>query len=64
MKEGALYVDTFSNKKETDIIIKEIENHLSNDGLQYTFNNSYPTASMTLSDESAIFITTRSPNFF
>ena len=38
-----------------------IENHLSNDGLQYTFNNQYPQSSMVLSDESAIFITTRNP---
>ena len=36
-----------------------IENHLSTDGLQYTFNNVYPTAAMPLSDETAIFITTR-----
>jgi hypothetical protein len=27
-------------------------------GLEYTFNNQYPTESMTLSDETAIFITT------
>ena len=38
-----------------------IENHLSNDGLQYTFNNQYPQTSMILSDETAIFITTRNP---
>ena len=38
-----------------------IENHLSNDGLQYTFNNQYPQSSMVLNDESAIFITTRNP---
>ena len=36
-----------------------IENHLGNDGLQYTFNNVYPTAAMSLSDETAIFITTK-----
>ena len=36
-----------------------IENHLCSDGLQYTFNNSYHPAAMTLSDETAIFITTR-----
>ncbi|MBS83182.1 MAG: hypothetical protein CMD65_03510, partial [Gammaproteobacteria bacterium] len=38
-----------------------IENHLSDIGLQYTFNNEYPTASMPLSDNTAIFITTRNP---
>ena len=38
-----------------------IENHLSTIGLQYTFNNEYPTAAMTLSDNKAIFITTRNP---
>ena len=36
-----------------------IENQLANDGLQYTYNNSYHQAAMTLHDESAIFITTR-----
>ena len=35
-----------------------IENELGNQGLQYTFNNQYPTASMPLSDGDAIFITT------
>ena len=38
-----------------------IENHLSNDGLQYTYNNQYPQTSMILNDETAVFITTRSP---
>ncbi len=38
-----------------------IENHLSNDGLQYTYNNEYPQTSMLLSDQTAIFITTRNP---
>jgi len=38
-----------------------IENHLADDGLQYTFNNNYPTAAMELQDESAIYITTESP---
>ena len=37
-----------------------IENHLGNDGLQYTFNNVYPTAAMPLSDGDAILITTDS----
>ena len=31
MKEEALYVDTFSDKKETDIIIKEIENQVGDE---------------------------------
>jgi hypothetical protein len=35
-----------------------IENQLGNVGLEYTFNNQYPTESMTLSDGTAIFITT------
>lgn len=35
------------------------ENHLSNQGLQYTFNNTYPTAAGYLDDERAIFITTQ-----
>ena len=38
-----------------------IENHMSTMGLQYTFNNEYPTAAMPLSDSKAIFITTRNP---
>ena len=38
-----------------------IENHLSTIGLQYTFNNIYPAGAMSLSDNSAIFITTRNP---
>lgn len=37
-----------------------IEDHLSAQGLQYTFNNSYPPAATELGDESALFITTRS----
>jgi len=36
-----------------------IENHLQSDGLQYTFNNTYPTSARTLSDNSALFISTR-----
>ena len=31
MKEGVLYVDTFSDKKETDIIIEEIENQVADE---------------------------------
>ena len=38
-----------------------IENHLADDGLQYTFNNIYPSAAMELEDESAIYITTELP---
>ena len=38
-----------------------LENHMSDMGLQYTFNNDYPTAAMPLSNETAIFITTRNP---
>ena len=37
-----------------------IEDHTGYVGLEYTFNNSYPTAAATLSDQSALFITTRS----
>ncbi len=36
-----------------------IENHLGDVGLQYTFDNSYPEAAMTLSNNDAIFITTQ-----
>jgi len=38
-----------------------IENHLSDDGLQYTYYNNYPAAAMTLSDNAALFITTQLP---
>ena len=38
-----------------------LENHLGNDGLQYTFNNQYPNAAKELSDQSALFITTKLP---
>ena len=38
-----------------------IENHLANDGLQYSFHNQYPVAAMNLSDNTAIYITTQSP---
>ncbi len=41
-----------------------IENHLSNDGLQYTFNNFYHPSSMPLSDQKAIFITTGNPYLY
>ena len=41
-----------------------IENHLSNDGLQYTFNNTYHPSSMTLSDQTALFITTGNPYLY
>ena len=35
-----------------------IENSFANAGLQYSFNNEYPEAAMTLSDGDALFITT------
>ena len=35
-----------------------IENHMGNQGLQYTFDNQYSPAAMTLNDGDAIFITT------
>jgi len=38
-----------------------IENHLGNDGLEYTFDDKYPIAAMELDDETAIFITTQPP---
>jgi len=41
-----------------------IENHLSNDGLQYTFNNSYPQSAMPLYDGTALFITTGNPYLY
>ena len=39
-----------------------IENHLGNDGLQYTYNNVYPQAASNLSNYSALFISTRNPS--
>ena len=36
-----------------------IENHLSTDGLEYSFDNDYPIAASPLQNQSAIFITTR-----
>ncbi|MDB4125857.1 C25 family cysteine peptidase [Candidatus Marinimicrobia bacterium] len=41
-----------------------IENKYSNEGLEYTFNNVYAPGAATLSDRSAIFITTQSPYLF
>ena len=41
-----------------------LENHLGTIGLEYTFNNQYPTAARTLSDNSALFVTTRTPFAF
>ena len=38
-----------------------LENHNGQIGLEYTFNNQYPTAARTLYDYSALFITTRTP---
>ncbi|MDB4126292.1 C25 family cysteine peptidase, partial [Candidatus Marinimicrobia bacterium] len=40
-----------------------IENKYGNEGLQYTFNNEYPTAAMPLSNGTAILITTEIPDF-
>ena len=42
-------------------VINIFENQYSTIGLQYTFDNIYPTAAMPLSDQKAIFITTRNP---
>jgi len=36
-----------------------LENHLGDDGLQYTFNNTYSAGARNLNDQSALFITTR-----
>ena len=41
-----------------------IENHLGDMGLEYTYNNQYPLAANPLSDESALFITTRNTNVY
>ena len=41
-----------------------LENQSGDIGLEYTFNNQYPTAAKTLSDNSALFITTRMPLAF
>ena len=38
-----------------------IENHLSNDGLQYSYNNNYDRVAMELSDQTALYITTQAP---
>ena len=38
-----------------------IENHLANDGLQYSYYNDYPTAAMNLSNNTSIYITSQSP---
>ena len=38
-----------------------IENHFADDGLQYSYYNNYPTAAMTLYDNSALYITTQAP---
>ena len=35
-----------------------IENHLANQGLQYSYYNQYPAAAMQLGDETALYITT------
>ena len=41
-----------------------LEDHTGLVGLEYTFNNEYPTAAAPLSDNSALFITTRSSALF
>ncbi|MBC21662.1 MAG: hypothetical protein CMG54_02010 [Candidatus Marinimicrobia bacterium] len=41
-----------------------IEDHTGLVGLEYTFNNEYPTAAGQLTDESAIFITTRTSSLY
>ena len=38
-----------------------IENHFSDDGLQYTYYNDYARAAMELSDQTALYITTQAP---
>ncbi len=38
-----------------------IENHTGNDGLEYSYNNEYPEAALPVTDETALFITTRQP---
>ena len=40
-----------------------IENAYGNGGLQYSYNNEYPPAAMTLFNNKAIFITTETPNY-
>ncbi|MAX10009.1 MAG: hypothetical protein CMG13_03990 [Candidatus Marinimicrobia bacterium] len=41
-----------------------IENHWGDVGLEYTYNNQYPSAAMPLLDQSALFITTRNTNVY
>ena len=41
-----------------------IEDHTGLVGLEYTFNNQYPEAAGTLSDQSALFITTRTSSLY
>ncbi len=38
-----------------------IENHMGDDGLQYSFDDEYPPTAMPLEDETALFITTQQP---
>ncbi len=38
-----------------------IENHLSDDGLQYSYYNNYPVPAMQISDGTALYITTQAP---
>jgi len=37
------------------------ENHLGNDGLEYTFDNKFPSAAMEPGDNTALFLTTQPP---
>ena len=41
-----------------------IENHLGNIGLEYTYNDNYPLAASPLTNESALFFTTRIPQIY
>jgi len=38
-----------------------IENHLADDGIQYSYYNNYPISAMGLSDQTALYITTQAP---
>ena len=38
-----------------------IENHLADDGIQYSYYNNYPISALELSNQTALFITTQSP---
>ena len=51
--------DTGSSNAHYEYCTIGIEDHTGLIGLEYTYNNTYPTAAMELEDETAIFITTR-----